>query len=85
MKWKFTPDMVERLVGEQREIFKQAFDYVKPGGALIYITCSILKRENEDQAEYFLKNFALTEEKRFQTIPKKGEMDGFFGVAFRKT
>jgi len=84
MKWKYTPDMLERLVAEQRQIFSDACTYVKPGGQLLYMTCSILKRENEDQVAHFLQTLPITEEKRFQTVPKQGEMDGFFAVSFRR-
>jgi len=44
---------LERLAAAQRDILKQAVGLVKPGGRLIYATCSLLREENEDQAEWF--------------------------------
>jgi 16S rRNA (cytosine967-C5)-methyltransferase len=83
MKWKFSKTMLQRLIQEQREIFSQALEYLKPGGQILYITCSILKKENEDQVAFFLKEHALTEEKRFQSKPMKGKMDGFFASSMK--
>lgn len=53
-KWKLTPDQVAARVAEQRAILAEAVPFVKPGGALIYITCSILPEENSRQAAEFL-------------------------------
>jgi len=53
-KWKLTPEQVAQRVEEQREILEQGVTYVKPGGALVYITCSILPDENSRQATAFL-------------------------------
>jgi 16S rRNA (cytosine967-C5)-methyltransferase len=50
------PLMVEGLVEQQRFILKKAAECVKPGGRLLYATCSILKKENEEQISAFLKD-----------------------------
>ena len=85
MKWKFSDQMVARLCHEQRQIFDQAFSYVKPGGTIIYATCSLLKEENDDNCEYFLKNYPLTVVKEpFRSYPVPGGMDGFFAVSLLK-
>ncbi len=54
-KWKLTPEQVAQRVGEQSEILDQGATYVKPGGALVYITCSILPDENSRQTAAFLE------------------------------
>ncbi len=54
-KWKLTPEQVAQRVGEQLEILDQGATYVKPGGALVYITCSILPDENSHQTAAFLE------------------------------
>jgi len=59
MKWKFSIEMLERLVEQQRAIVQQACIYLKPGGTLVYATCSVLKEENEQQVDYFVRNFSL--------------------------
>jgi 16S rRNA (cytosine967-C5)-methyltransferase len=53
-KWKLTPEQVAQRVVEQTAILEEGARYVKPGGVLIYITCSILNEENEARIEHFL-------------------------------
>ena len=79
MKWKITPEMIQRLVKTQREIFETALSYVKPGGTIVYATCSILPCENQEQIAYFEKQYNLQpKEPAFVSLPFVGEMDGFF-------
>ena len=61
-KWRMTPDDLAELIQRQRDILASAARLVKPGGRLVYATCSLLREENEDQAEAFLAaspDFAL--------------------------
>jgi 16S rRNA (cytosine967-C5)-methyltransferase len=53
-KWKLTPAYVKELVDLQQRILASAARLVKPGGRLIYATCSLLPEENETQIEGFL-------------------------------
>lgn len=53
-KWKLTADQVAARLAEQRAILADGARYVKPGGVLVYITCSILPEENGRQASEFL-------------------------------
>lgn len=53
-KWKLTPEQVAARVVEQRAILAEGSRFVKPGGALVYVTCSILPEENSRQAAEFL-------------------------------
>lgn len=85
MKWKFSKEMVERLVGQQRTIFERGLSYLKPSGRIVYATCSILKQENEKQLEHFMKTYSLEiEGDIFQSFPSTKGMDGFFGVVLKK-
>ncbi len=85
MKWKFDKQLLDRLVQEQRQIFKEALAYLKPGGRIVYATCSVLPQENLSQAAYFLENFSLEQiGEPFSSIPLPNEMDGFFGIVFKK-
>src|SRR5690606_34587654 len=52
-KWKLTPDLLAQRRSEQADILEQALQYLKPGGILAYITCSILPEENDDQIVAF--------------------------------
>ncbi len=59
-KWKLTQEQLENRLKDQAEILDAAAKYVRPGGQLSYITCSILPQENDEQIENFLsknKNF----------------------------
>ena len=53
-KWRATPQDLAELVVRQRDILASAARLVKPGGRLVYVTCSLLREENEAQAEAFL-------------------------------
>lgn len=86
MKWKFSQEMLIRIKGEQRRIFEQALSYLRPTGRIIYATCSILKQENQDQVDHFLKTYPLElEGDIFQCVPEVGKKDGFFAATFKYT
>jgi 16S rRNA (cytosine967-C5)-methyltransferase len=53
-KWRIRPGALDERVKDQAEILERATKYVKPGGRLIYVTCSVLKAENEDRIAAFL-------------------------------
>ncbi|MCD8083086.1 MAG: 16S rRNA (cytosine(967)-C(5))-methyltransferase RsmB [Clostridiales bacterium] len=57
IKYQVTPERITQLAALQREILTAASRYVKPGGKLIYSTCTISRMENEDQREWFLAQF----------------------------
>lgn len=84
MKWKFSEDMLKRLVGQQRVIFEKALSFLKPTGRIVYATCSLLAEENQNQLAHFLKTYPLVlENEPFQSLPEEGGMDGFFGAVFK--
>lgn len=85
MKWRFDQAMLTRLVGLQRQIFEKALSFLKPKGKIVYGTCSILKEENQEQLEHFVKTYQLkVVETPFQSLPSEGGMDGFFGVTLER-
>jgi 16S rRNA (cytosine967-C5)-methyltransferase len=53
-KWKLNTEQVAARVAEQKAILEQGARYVRPGGTLVYITCSILDEENGAQAAAFV-------------------------------
>ena len=55
-KWKLTKETLEHRLTEQEEALSEAVPFVKPGGYLIYITCSILPEENESQINSFIED-----------------------------
>ncbi|MCL6556571.1 MAG: RsmB/NOP family class I SAM-dependent RNA methyltransferase [Burkholderiales bacterium] len=55
LKWRQTPQSVAELTAKQARILEAAARLLKPGGRLVYATCSILKEENENIVAAFLK------------------------------
>ncbi|KKB09155.1 RsmB/NOP family class I SAM-dependent RNA methyltransferase [Devosia chinhatensis] len=53
-KWKLTPELLAQRQAEQAALLVEAARYLKPGGTLAYITCSVLPEENDDQIAAFL-------------------------------
>ena len=58
LKWRHGPDAIAELGAKQRAILKAAARLVKPGGRLVYATCSILQEENDAVADDFLRENA---------------------------
>jgi 16S rRNA (cytosine967-C5)-methyltransferase len=48
-RWRKSPATIERLVGVQGELLRRALEALRPGGTLVYSTCTISKRENEER------------------------------------
>jgi 16S rRNA (cytosine967-C5)-methyltransferase len=53
-KWRLTSKNLEERIGQQREALEKASAYVRPGGTLCYVTCSVLPEENQAQVAAFL-------------------------------
>ena len=53
-KWRVTPENLEQRLGDQHEVLRLARGLVKPGGRLVYVTCSVLPEENIDQVTAFI-------------------------------
>lgn len=59
IKYRMSQQQIEELAQLQRRILKNAAAYVKPGGILIYSTCTITKEENDMQVDWILENLPL--------------------------
>jgi len=66
MKWRQTAEGVAELVGKQGTLLASASRLVKPGGRVVYATCSILDEENRGVAEEFLRAHA-----QFRLVPAR--------------
>lgn len=53
-KWRLSDRQLDQRRGEQATILSAASQYVKPGGRLVYVTCSLFEEENTDQVTAFL-------------------------------
>ena len=60
IKYRVTQSQVEDLAALQRRILENAVRYVKPGGKLLYSTCTLTKEENADNAAHIEKELGLT-------------------------
>jgi 16S rRNA (cytosine967-C5)-methyltransferase len=80
-----TKESVDALVKAQKAILLACSHYVRRGGTLVYATCTISKRENEEQVHAFLdaeSGFALDEER--QLLPSRDGTDGFYYAKLRR-
>ena len=72
IKLRLTEENAEELIRLQEKLLDTVCAYVRPGGTLVYSTCSVLKDENERQAEAFLERHPEFEETELpDTIPEK--------------
>lgn len=85
-KWKMSKDKVEALMLEQESILKNYSRMVKPGGVLVYSTCSFFVSENEKQITNFLKNASQEWklEEQVRIFPGENDGDGFFMARLRR-
>ncbi len=80
-KWKLQPEFLDSIRATQKKLLNSYSRMVKPGGELVYATCSILPSENEKQVKAFLareegKDFSLLKEEKI--MPSKSGFDGFY-------
>jgi len=85
-KWRLKPEELDRLQGLQDEILTHYSTMLRPGGRLVYATCSMMPAENERQVEHFLSRSetAFQLEKQQTLGPEKDGGDGFFVAVFEK-
>lgn len=69
IKYKLTSLQLEELVLLQRRILHNAASYVKPGGTLIYSTCTLGKKENQENIQWFTQNYPYELESLDPYIP----------------
>lgn len=71
IKYNVTPDKLDSLVRLQRDILKNTSRYVKPGGTLIFSTCTIHRAENEDNFNWIRANLPFEAESLDPYLPKE--------------
>jgi 16S rRNA (cytosine967-C5)-methyltransferase len=69
-KWRLSPAQLDRRMAEQDKVLAAAAQFVRPGGRLVYVTCSLFAEENEDRVAAFLAG-----EARFAVEPAAGIAD----------
>ncbi|NND63483.1 MAG: RsmB/NOP family class I SAM-dependent RNA methyltransferase [Flavobacteriaceae bacterium] len=86
-KWKIQPDFLSEITNKQKDLLDSYSRMVKPGGDLVYATCSILPSENEQQIKDFLtrdagKEFKLVKEDIVS--PHDSGFDGFYMALLKR-
>ena len=85
IRYKMTEEKQRDLVRLQREILSTVYSYVKPGGVMVYSTCTIHKGENEGNVEWFVKEYPEFEVlSKEQMFPSGTYHDGFFIAKLRR-
>ncbi|MDP5307739.1 RsmB/NOP family class I SAM-dependent RNA methyltransferase [Paracoccus spongiarum] len=83
-RWRLTPGLLEGLLGAQAQILDRCAGLVAPGGHLAYMTCSLLRDENDHQIAAFLaRNPLFSEVSRTLWTPLQAG-DGFFRAILRR-
>ena len=97
IKWLRSSGQVDKVVQTQAVLLNTLWPLVEPGGLFVYATCSVLKRENDQQIQQFLNQH---QEARLempavkwgtagsygrQILPGEARMDGFFYAVLRKS
>ena len=98
IRWRISPNDIEDLSARQKQLLQNASRAVKPGGRLVYSTCSVETDENEEVTQAFLENNELfrpvnleldlsltTSSGAARTWPQQHGTDGFFIAAFYRT
>ena len=90
IKYLRVPGQIDKLVRTQQDMLEALWPLLKPGGKLVYITCSVFKEENDEQIKQFSGNHAnvrimsaavdwgLPTPYGRQTLPGHDEADGFY-------
>jgi 16S rRNA (cytosine967-C5)-methyltransferase len=97
IRWRITADDIDDLSARQNQLLLNASRVVKPGGRLVYSTCSVEPDENESVVQTFLENNinfllldlpfgnALTIPGTARTWPQHQDTDGFFVASFQRS
>lgn len=84
IKYHASQEGLKSIMELQRNIIESSWQYVKPGGVLLYSTCTIHRGENEDMVKWICENFPFEEEESKQLLPGFMECDGFFFARLRR-
>lgn len=81
IRWHLKPEDLDELIGLQKAILEANAPYVKKGGTLVYSTCTLNRKENENRIRDFLKTheeYELVKEHTY--FPFEYDSDGFYAA-----
>jgi len=85
VRWRLKPADFNRMRARQIEITRAVIPFLKPGGILVYSTCSLEREENEDVVQTLLRVMSILQlEEERRSIPFQDNFDGAFGARFRR-
>lgn len=82
-RWRLTPEQITELTLIQKTILTNALACLKPGGHLVYSTCSIESEENEELVAAFAKEHNLKVSLTRQSLPHLDQQDGAFAALLK--
>ena len=86
LRWRVRPDEIIRLRADQLQILERCAPRLKPGGVLVYSTCSLETEENEEVvAEFLARHPGFTLERQRALTPMDDGVDGAFVARMKKT
>lgn len=99
-KWRLKPATLAQRMGDQDKVLDHAVQFLKPGGRIVYVTCSILPEEDEDRVEAFIARHPdfkvvpatdnpqlaqhMTSAGRLRLSPYSSGTDGFFVAVLQR-
>jgi len=87
-KWKLQPEFIDNIKKTQQEVLQQYSKMLRPGGKMVYATCSVLPSENQEQVAKFLnsengKEFTLVKDNKI--LASESGYDGFYMALLEKS
>lgn len=80
----FDPQQIDKYSTLQKKIVSNAIPYLKPGGFLLYCTCSVFKKENEEVVEFIQQQHSLLLQQAVLFTGYTMKADTLFGAVFQK-
>jgi 16S rRNA (cytosine967-C5)-methyltransferase len=85
LRWRIRPEEIERLRKMQLGLLQHAAPLLRPGGTLVYSTCSLEPEENQEVVEQFLREAPVFKmESQRELLPFSDEVDGAFVARFSR-
>ena len=85
-KWRVTPEQLARRMSEQDAVLREAATFAKPGGLIVYVTCSLFAEESEDRVAALVSDDpSIKVGSQRRLTPREDGCDGFFAAELNKS